>query len=152
MAPSTMTEKRTQAILLVEDSPEDFEATVRAFKRAGVANNIYHCEDGDQALDYLHGRGKYALPGAAPRPGIILLDLNLPGTDGREVLRDIKSDPHLKTIPVGASPGGVVFADDGSKAYVACGAAGAVYVIDTASLEVTDTVMVGSGPDGITYR
>lgn len=89
-----------QPILLVEDSPEDFEATVRALKRAGLANPILRCEDGDDALDFLFRRGRHAGPGAAPRPGIVLLDLNLPGTDGRDVLAALKADPSLRSIPV----------------------------------------------------
>ena len=87
-------------ILLVEDSPEDFEATVRALKKAGLANAIYRCEDGDEALDFLFQRGRYADASKAPRPGVILLDLNLPGTDGREVLDEIKRSDSLKKIPV----------------------------------------------------
>jgi len=89
-----------QPILLVEDSPEDYEATVRAFKRSGLKNPIYRCEDGENALDFLHRRGPYADPERSPRPGVILLDLNLPGTDGREVLTEIKQDDQLKQIPV----------------------------------------------------
>lgn len=95
-----MTASPQQPILLVEDSPEEYEATVRALKKAGLANPLYRCEDGDQALDYLFRRGTYTDPATAPRPGIILLDLNLPGTDGREVLTEIKADEDLRTIPV----------------------------------------------------
>ncbi len=90
----------TQTILLVEDNDEDFEATRRAFRKAGLKNGLHRCEDGDEALDYLYRRGKYTDPATSARPGIILLDLNLPGTDGREVLREIKSDEALRTIPV----------------------------------------------------
>jgi CheY-like chemotaxis protein len=90
----------SQPILLVEDSPEDYEATVRAFKRSGLKNPIFRCEDGDNALDFLHRRGRYENPAESPRPGVILLDLNLPGTDGREVLTEIKQDDQLKQIPV----------------------------------------------------
>ena len=89
-----------QPILLVEDSAEDAEATVRALRRAGLANPIHHCHDGDEALDYLRRRGQYAAPASAPRPGVVLLDLNLPGTDGREVLAQVKGDVELKQIPV----------------------------------------------------
>lgn len=89
-----------QPILLVEDSPEDYEATTRALRKAGLANPILRCGDGDEALDFLHRRGDYADPARAPRPGVILLDLNLPGTDGREVLAEVKGDDHLKRIPV----------------------------------------------------
>lgn len=95
-----MPETLSQPILLVEDSPEDFETTERAFRRSGLKNPIYRCADGDEALDFLHRRGRYADPDKAPRPGVILLDLNLPGTDGREVLSEIKNDPDLKQIPV----------------------------------------------------
>jgi len=89
-----------QPILLVEDSPEDFEATRRAFRKSGLKNPVVLCTDGDQALDFLHRRGRYADPALSPRPGIILLDLNLPGTDGRQVLEEIKQDEGLKQIPV----------------------------------------------------
>ena len=90
-----------QTILIVEDSPEDFQATRRALINAGLHNSIRHCEDGDEALDYLFQRGEFVEPeNAAPRPGIILLDLNLPGTDGRDVLAAIKQDAELKHIPV----------------------------------------------------
>ncbi|MDB5336650.1 MAG: rcp1 [Planctomycetaceae bacterium] len=87
-------------LLLVEDSPEDRVATMRAFKKAGLVNPIYCCANGDEALDFLYRRGSYTDPGLAPRPGVILLDLNMPGTDGREVLNDIKNNEDLKTIPV----------------------------------------------------
>ena len=87
-------------ILVVEDSPEDYETTERAFRRAGMKNPIVHCEDGDEALDYLYRKGKYEDPESSPRPAIILLDLNLPGTDGREVLKQVKGDPDLQRIPI----------------------------------------------------
>lgn len=87
-------------VLIVEDCEEDFVATKRAFQRAGLNNSLVHCWDGDEALDYLYGRGEYAGPDKAPRPAVILLDLNLPGTDGREVLQEIKSNDDLRTIPV----------------------------------------------------
>jgi CheY-like chemotaxis protein len=86
--------------LLIEDSPEDYEATVRALRKAGLANPILRCEDGDEALDFLRRRGRYSAPAGVPRPGLILLDLNLPGTDGREVLEEIKADESLRSIPV----------------------------------------------------
>lgn len=95
-----MPETLSQPILLIEDSPEDFETTERAFRRSGLKNPIFRCADGDEALEFLHRRGRYAEPDKAPRPGVILLDLNLPGTDGREVLAEIKRDPNLKKIPV----------------------------------------------------
>jgi len=88
------------SILIVEDSPEDFEATVRVLRRSGLKNSIYRCQEGEEALEYLYRRGRYADPVVSPRPGIILLDLNLPGTDGREVLETIKADHLLRKIPV----------------------------------------------------
>lgn len=90
----------SQPILIVEDSPEDYEATERALRGAGLKNQLFRCEDGDEALDYLHRRGADADPESAPRPGLVLLDLNMPGTDGRDVLKEIKADSDLKTIPV----------------------------------------------------
>jgi len=75
-------------------------ATVRAFKKANLINPVQRCTNGDQAIDYLLQRGEFSGSGKAPRPNIILLDLNLPGTDGKEVLRIIKADPNLHKIPV----------------------------------------------------
>lgn len=91
---------QNRTLLLVEDSPEDREATIRAFKKCGFLAPIICCTDGDDALDYLHRQGKYQPPAVAPRPSLILLDLNLPGTDGRQVLAELKADAELKTIPV----------------------------------------------------
>jgi two-component system, response regulator len=87
-------------ILVVDDSPEDYETTVRAFRRAGLRNPMHHCTTGDEALDFLHQRGPFEGADHAPRPAIILLDLNLPGTDGRTVLQEIKRAQELSRIPV----------------------------------------------------
>lgn len=84
-------------ILLVEDNPGDVRLTIEAFKDSKVRNNLHVVEDGVQAMAFLRREGKYA---DAPRPDLILLDLNLPKKDGREVLADIKGDHHLKRIPV----------------------------------------------------
>ena len=89
---------QTRPLLLVEDSPEDREATVRALKKCGFDGPIVCCTDGDDALAYLHRKGKYQ--GQLQRPALILLDLNMPGTDGRQVLAELKADAALKTIPV----------------------------------------------------
>jgi len=89
-----------KVILLVEDSPEDYEATMRAFKKSNLKNPIFRCKDGQEALDYLFNQNQFQDKNQFPRPCIILLDLNLPKVDGREVLQKVKSDPSLKTIPV----------------------------------------------------
>lgn len=91
---------RPQMILVVEDSDDDFHATMRAFKKSCLLNPVQRCTNGDQALDYLYRRGEFEEPSTSPRPGMVLLDLNLPGTDGREVLHIIKNDPLLHQIPV----------------------------------------------------
>ena len=87
-------------LMIVEDTPEDHEMTVRALKKVGVASEVIACSDGDDALDYLYRRGKYKNAANCVRPALILLDLNLPGTDGREVLAHIKRDRLLRSIPV----------------------------------------------------
>ena len=88
-------------ILLCDDDAEDRELTRQALEAAHVSNAIEMCEDGEQLLDYLYQRGQYAgETGAAPRPGLILLDLNMPNLDGREALKVIKADPTLRDIPI----------------------------------------------------
>lgn len=89
-----------QPLLVIEDSDEDFEALCRVMQRQTVANPVFRCTDGDKALDFLYHTGAYQDAQFAPRPSIILLDLNLPGTDGREVIQQIKQDNNLKNIPV----------------------------------------------------
>ena len=95
-----LVEKSHLPLLIVEDSDEDFEAFRRFIRRAKISNPVYRCVDGEDALDFLYRQGDYQDNAQAPRPSIILLDLNLPGTDGREVLEQIKQDDKLKTIPV----------------------------------------------------
>ncbi len=87
-------------VLLVEDDPEDVQITRRAFKKGKIANPLYVVRDGEEAMEFLHHKGRYADASKAPRPGLILLDLNLPRLDGREVLNLIKTDPDLRRIPV----------------------------------------------------
>jgi CheY-like chemotaxis protein len=84
-------------ILLVEDSPEDVLLTRESLKEAKVANELHVVEDGEAALDYVNRRGQWA---DALRPDLIILDLNLPRKDGREVLMELKEDDDLKLIPV----------------------------------------------------
>ncbi|RPJ19515.1 MAG: response regulator [Chloroflexi bacterium] len=87
-------------ILLVEDNLRDAELTIRALKRHNLANRLIHVEDGAEALDFLFGRGKYEGRRTDISPRVVLLDLKLPKVNGLEVLRSMKSDPHLHTIPV----------------------------------------------------
>lgn len=88
-------------LLVVEDSDEDFEALSRAIRQLDLDSLVVRrCIDGDEALDFLHREGKYCNANDIPFPQLVILDLNLPGTDGREVLATIKQSPTLKTIPV----------------------------------------------------
>lgn len=87
-------------ILLADDDPEDRLLTLRALKRSRLRNEIYTVEDGQELMDYLYRRGPYADPARSPRPGLILLDLNMLRKDGREALQEIKSDSMLRRIPV----------------------------------------------------
>ena len=83
-------------ILIVEDNEGNVLLTTKALKAAKIANNVHVVADGVEALEFLRRQGKYA---AAPRPDLILLDLNLPRKDGREVLAEIKPDPELHRYP-----------------------------------------------------
>jgi CheY-like chemotaxis protein len=91
---------RPITILLVEDNLQDIEITRRALAKGRVGNELMVVRNGEEALDYLHRRGKFQDPNASPRPGMILLDLNLPKVGGLEVLQQIKKDESLKAIPV----------------------------------------------------
>ncbi len=86
-------------ILLVEDDPRDAELTLRALRKHNIANEVRVLQDGVQALDFLFGRGPFAAAERV-RPRLILLDLKLPKVDGLEVLRAIKADANLRTVPV----------------------------------------------------
>lgn len=87
-------------LLVIEDSPEDFEVLVRAFNKAEILLPLYRCKDGDDALDFLFKKGRYENDPYAVDPAIILLDLNLPGTGGYDVLRQIKASPSIALTPV----------------------------------------------------
>ena len=90
----------TVNILLVEDNPDHAELVMRSFERHEIANKITQIGNGEEALDYLFRRGAYTDPETAPRPNVILLDLRLPRINGLEVLKEIKSDPDMRKIPV----------------------------------------------------
>jgi len=87
-------------ILLVEDCQEDYVAFSRCIDRTGLKHTLYRSRDGDEALEFLFRHGRHTDPLTSPRPSLILLDLNLPGTDGREVLARVKQDERLRSIPV----------------------------------------------------
>jgi two-component system, chemotaxis family, response regulator Rcp1 len=88
---------RALEILLVEDNPGDVRLAQEALHDAKMSNNLNVVSDGVEALAYLRREGQHA---KAPRPDLVLLDLNLPKKDGREVLQEVKEDPHLRTIPI----------------------------------------------------
>lgn len=87
-------------ILMADDDPDDLLLAREAFEESRLANDLRTVMDGEELLDYLLRRGKYTDAAEAPMPGLILLDLNMPKMDGREALREIKSHPTLRRIPV----------------------------------------------------
>jgi CheY-like chemotaxis protein len=91
---------KTISILIADDDADDRLMAKEALEECRLVNEIDFVEDGVELLDYLRARGKYASAGPARRPGLIILDLNMPKMDGREALREIKADPSLKRIPV----------------------------------------------------
>jgi len=92
--------KKPITILMADDDPDDRKLTQDAFHEAKLGNPLHFVEDGVELLDYLHRRGKYVDPATSPRPGIILLDLNMPRKDGREALQELKADPRFRMIRV----------------------------------------------------
>jgi CheY-like chemotaxis protein len=92
--------KNSVTILVADDDPEDCLLIKEAVKEGLLLNGLRFVEDGEELMDYLRHEGGYKSPSSSPRPGIILLDLNMPRKDGREALKEIKSDPDLKGIPV----------------------------------------------------
>ena len=87
-------------ILLADDDADDRMLTRDALAESRLANDLRTVEDGEKLLSYLRRRGEFENPELSPRPGLILLDLNMPRMDGREALREIKSDPNLRSIPI----------------------------------------------------
>jgi CheY-like chemotaxis protein len=96
-----MTKKQGIVILMADDDDDDFLLTEKALKQSKLLNTLCRVKDGEELLEYLRREGKYSEdPTVCPRPGVILLDLNMPRKDGREALREIKSDEKLRDIPV----------------------------------------------------
>jgi two-component system response regulator len=93
-------EGRPITILLAEDDADDRLLVKEALAEGRVLNELRCVGDGEELLDYLRRQGRYADPGQSPRPGLVLLDLNMPRMDGREALREIKGDPDLRRIPI----------------------------------------------------
>jgi CheY-like chemotaxis protein len=91
---------RTITILMADDDPDDCLLVSKAFKTSKLCNDLRFVRDGEELMDYLYHRGKYKKTEQAPRPGLILLDLNMPRKDGRESLKEIKEDADLREIPV----------------------------------------------------
>jgi len=91
---------KKRSLLVVEDSDADFDALKRLLTKMGFSNPIYRAEDGEDAIDFIFHLGEYKDEEIAPKPTLVLLDLNLPGTDGREVLAKVKEDENLKAIPI----------------------------------------------------
>lgn len=95
-----MTKDTSIVILMADDDDDDFLLTQKALKESKLLNKLYRVKDGEELLDYLYKRGSFADDPSCTRPGVILLDLNMPRKDGREALREIKDDPDLRDIPV----------------------------------------------------
>lgn len=95
-----MNSSQVGEILLVEDSPQDAELTIRSLTRKHLANCVVLAEDGEEALDYLFGRGKFANRDPAALPKVVLLDLKLPKVSGLEVLRALKENERTRRVPV----------------------------------------------------
>lgn len=95
-----MSNRRSITIIIADDDPEDRMLAEDALQESRLVNDIRFVEDGEELIEYLQQRGKYSDPDTAPRPGMILLDLNMPRMDGREALKIIKGDPDLRRIPV----------------------------------------------------
>jgi CheY-like chemotaxis protein len=95
-----MKNRKSICVLVAEDDQEDCLFIREAFKEGLLVNGLRFVEDGEELMDYLRHQGRYQDPSLSPRPGVILLDLNMPRKDGREALKEIKSDPDLRTIPI----------------------------------------------------
>ena len=98
LADATM--KNAVIVLLADDDEDDRMMAAEALREAGVTNKLQFVTDGEDLMEYLYHRGRYAPPAHSPRPGLLLLDLNMPKKDGREALREMKASPAFRSIPV----------------------------------------------------
>jgi CheY-like chemotaxis protein len=94
------TDNKSISILIADDDEEDRMLALEAFQESRLANDLRFVSDGEELMDYLYRRGQFIDPSNSPRPGLILLDLNMPKKNGREVLQEIKANPRLRNIPV----------------------------------------------------
>jgi len=92
--------RQTLTVLVADDDEDDRSFIRKAWSKSRVSNDLRFVEDGEELTDYLRHKGAYSEPDTSPRPGVILLDLNMPRKDGREALREIKADPDLRQIPI----------------------------------------------------
>ncbi len=92
--------RTTVTILMADDDEDDCMLASEALAESRLANDLHVVQNGEELMDYLYRRGKYVDFGSSPRPGLILLDLNMPKKDGREALKEIKADPQLRQIPI----------------------------------------------------
>ena len=121
----------TRPLLVLEDNNEDFATLQRLMRKQGLTNPVFRCVTGERLLDFLRHRGCYSDPATAPRPVLILLDLNVPGKDGRMVLQEIKSEETLRHIPVA-----VISTSASAKDVAFCYAHGAnTYLVKPVDLE-----------------
>ena len=97
---NNLVSKKPIVLLIADDDEDDREMTLEALKENFILNDVRFVEDGVELLDYLFRRGSYQDPASSPKPGLILLDLNMPRMDGREALQQIKTHPELRKIPV----------------------------------------------------
>ncbi|HMD67962.1 MAG TPA: response regulator [Chitinivibrionales bacterium] len=96
-----MNQKKNSVVILMADDDEDDRLMAKeAFAEVKLINHFHTVENGEELMDYLRRKGKYADPAVSPRPGLILLDLNMPRKDGRQALAEIKADPSLRQIPI----------------------------------------------------
>jgi CheY-like chemotaxis protein len=109
----TMEPRNNSTVLMVDDDPDDFFLAKHAFRKSGLKKDFRMVSDGEELMDYLYRRGNFATLESSPLPCLILLDLNMPRKDGREVLEEVKKDPEFRRIPI------IVFTTSGEETDIA---------------------------------